>query len=146
MTTKLHRAEKVPYSDQQMFALVNDIDHYPEFLPWCKNSEILEQKEGEMVARLEMETKGVRSSFITHNLLIPHQQITMKLVEGPFSQFSANWHFENVEENCCRVALDMKFQFSHKLISMLFKRLFHQAANTMVEAFCQRAEAIYGQP
>ena len=145
MTTKLHRSEKVCYSAKQMYTLVNDIEKYPEFLPWCKSATILEQRENEVVARLGMETKGIGSHFITHNSLTPHQEIIMKLVEGPFSQFSASWRFEAIEENYCRVTLDMKFQFSHKLISMLFKRLFHHATNTMVTAFCDRAALIYGK-
>ena len=144
MTTKLHHSEKIPYSNQQMYALVNDVARYPEFLPWCKHAEVLEEKANEMVARLEMETKGIRSHFITHNALTPHREIIMRLVEGPFSQFAAKWHFEQLEEKLCRVTLDMKFQFSHKFISILFKRLFHQATNTMVAAFCDRAAAIYG--
>lgn len=134
----------VPYSAEQMFALVNDIERYPEFLPWCKNTEIHSKTDDEIKASLVLSWSGMEKSFTTCNRLQHNKMIEVRLVEGPFSHLEGFWRFEALGEEGCRVKLDMEFEFSNKLFSMMLGPIFTQVTHTLIESFCKRAEDVYG--
>lgn len=134
----------VPYTAEQMYRLVADVRAYPEFLPWCQGSEIISEDEDEVRASLTLAWSGLQKSFTTCNRLQPHKMIEVRLVEGPFSHLEGFWRFEALGEEGCKVMLDMEFEFSNKLFSMMLGPIFTQVTHSLVDAFCQRAEKKYG--
>ncbi|MDX1655135.1 MAG: type II toxin-antitoxin system RatA family toxin [Candidatus Competibacteraceae bacterium] len=141
----VHRSALVPYSAAEMFALVDDIESYPRFLPWCRSSRVLSRNDDEVRATLELAKGGVQKSFTTCNRLQRNKMIEIRLVEGPFHHLEGFWTFRSLEEQACKVSLDMDYEFANGLLSMAIGPIFNQIANSLVEAFCQRAEQIYGR-
>lgn len=135
----------MPYTAAEMYILVDDIDAYPLFLPWCKSSKVLSRDEDEVKARIEMAKSGIHKSFTTCNRLQKDKIIEMRLVEGPFRHLEGFWRFENLGEKGCKVALDLEFEFSNKILKMTVGPIFEQVANTLVDAFCERAMDVYGK-
>lgn len=127
-----------------MFQLVNDIHAYPDFLPWCSKASILEEGAGFVVASVEVSKGRVRQTFTTRNDLSHDGRISMALVDGPFRQLKGAWNFTPLEENACKVALHLEFELKKGLTKLAFGPVFNQASNSMVDAFCARANQIYG--
>lgn len=142
--TTLHRTALVPYQPEQMFALVNHIEHYPEFLPWCHGTKVTLRTASEVIASIEVAAKGIHKHFTTRNVLQPDSRMEMHLVEGPFREFLATWQFEPIGDAGCKVTLDMSFEFSNKIMSMLLGTVFNRAVSSMIEAFTKRAAEVYG--
>lgn len=139
----IHRSANVPQSVEQMYQLVNDIEAYPVFLPWCKESRVLSRSADEIRATLTLSGGGFQKSFTTLNRLQPAKMIEIRLLDGPFRQLEGFWHFNATPEQGCQVTLDLEFEFSNKLIGLAFGPLFNQVVNTLVEAFCARARDVY---
>jgi ribosome-associated toxin RatA of RatAB toxin-antitoxin module len=140
----IHRNATVPYTPAQMFELVNDIEAYPEFLPWCRTARVLQRDERQIRACLAVAKGRIEKSFTTLNVLQPDRQIDMRLVEGPFRKLDGLWRFEPVAEGC-HVSLDMSFELSSKIMAVTLGPVFNQAANMLVDAFVQRAQEVYGR-
>lgn len=134
----------LPYSAGQMFALVNDIEAYPEYMDGCIGAEILETTGNQVTARLDLGKGGLRYSFTTRNTLVEPESMTMALVEGPFRHFEATWTFRALNENACKVSLKMEFEFATGLVDAVMKRLFDTTSRNLVNAVCQRAQECYG--
>ena len=141
----IHRNALVPYTAAEMYVLVDDIDAYPEFLPWCKSATVLRRDRDEVRARIDMAKGGIHKSFTTCNRLQENKIIEMRLLEGPFSHLEGFWRFEALGENGCKVLLDLEFEFSNRILKMMVGPIFDQIANTLVDAFCERAIEVYGR-
>lgn len=141
---KIIRNAIVPFSAEQMYRLVNDVNAYPEFLPSCTGSRIIENSDSQMTASVEVAKAGLCKTFTTRNFLTEGKQIQMQLVDGPFRQFSGGWQFIGLGDSACKVELSLDFEFSNMLVEMAFGRVFKQLANNMVQAFTRRAKEIYG--
>jgi len=142
----INRSALVRYSASQMFALVDDIKAYPEFLPWCKTATELSRDEDEVRAVLELSRAGIHKTFSTCNRLQPGKMIEMRLLEGPFKQLEGFWRFERLGDEACKVSLDLEFEFSNKILEVTLGPIFNQIANSLVDAFCERAVTSYGRP
>jgi ribosome-associated toxin RatA of RatAB toxin-antitoxin module len=142
----IQRAAKVPYSAQQMFKLVNDIESYPEFMSGCLAAEIISDGNGWREARLTLGHKGIGQSFVTHNVLHPPKRMEIKLVKGPFSQFQGCWSFDAIGDNHCEVKLNLKFDFNNALLKVTAGRLLEKIASRQVDELCQRAHSLYKKP
>lgn len=134
----------VPFSDQQMFDLVADVDRYVEFLPWCSESKLLERDEERLCGRIVVSRLGITQAFSTCNDLHPPSRMGIALQEGPFKSLHGDWQFVALREDACKVILRLDFEFSGKLINAAFGKVFHQVANTLVESFSTRAREVYG--
>lgn len=145
MAHKIDKSALVMHSAERMFALVDDIARYPEFLPWCAGSEVHERTDAEVLASLDVAKGGVKHRLTTRNRLVSHERIDMTLVDGPFRDLGGCWYFRSLDSNACKVILQLDFEFSGPLSRMTFGPVFNQAASTMVEAFCRRANEIYAQ-
>jgi ribosome-associated toxin RatA of RatAB toxin-antitoxin module len=143
--TTVNKSALVPYSAGEMYALVNDIESYPDFLPWCKTSTVLERTDDEVRASLELARSGIQKSFTTLNRLQHDKMIEMRLINGPFKHLEGFWRFHALNESNCKVMLDMEFEFSSKLLSMTVGPVFSQITSTLVDAFTQRAVQVYGK-
>lgn len=140
---KVSRSALLPYSAEQMFDLVNDVASYPEFLPWCSESQVLASSESEMLATLTVSKAGVSHSFTTRNQLDEPSSIRLSLVDGPFSSLEGRWQFSQLGGDGCKTEMDLKFDFNSTLLNATFGKVFSQAADTMVDAFCERAAEVY---
>lgn len=141
---KVDRFALVGFSAQQMFDLVNDVDSYPEFLPGCAESKLLDASEEHMKASLKVAKGGISKWFTTHNALLAPHSIQMELVDGPFRYLKGIWEFTELSEDACRVSLKLDFEFSSGLLGAAFNKIFHQLASNMVQAFVTRAKEVYG--
>ncbi|WP_305856267.1 type II toxin-antitoxin system RatA family toxin [Balneatrix alpica] len=142
--TTVDRSALVMHPAQAMYAIVNDVEAYPQFLPWCSAARILEVDEQHMVASLEVSKAGLSYRFTTRNELSAPYRISLELVEGPFKYLRGEWQFKALNEQACKVSLSLSFDFAGKLGSLAMGKVFNQIATTMVEAFCKRAESLNG--
>jgi ribosome-associated toxin RatA of RatAB toxin-antitoxin module len=138
------RSALVPYTPREMFELVIDIDSYPRFLPWCHGARILSRDIDEVRARIEFAVGGMTRSFTTRNRHQINKMIEMHLVDGPFSRLNGFWRFDPLGEEGSKIALFLEYDFSNRVLGMVVGPIFGQIANTLVDAFQQRAVEIYG--
>ena len=127
-----------------MFALVNDIKSYPEFLPWCTSTNILENRENSLVASVSISLGKIKQSFTTENTMREDASINMKLVEGPFKELNGHWQFNDNNNGDCCILLDMQFEFKNKIVKHAFGAAFKKITDSMVDAFVERARVVYG--
>ncbi len=122
-----------------MYALINDIERYPEFVPWCAAARVESRKDGEVVATLNIKRGPLRAEFTTRNLLEPDRRILMQFVSGPFRVLEGLWTLSPLGELGCRVELEMRFEFANRVAGTLFESLFEDTAASLVDAFVKRA-------
>src|SRR3954469_3010863 len=141
---KISRSAIVEHSAAEVYALVEDIEAYPQFLPWCREVRVHERAASETRATLTVGVGGVRQSFTTRNENLPGETIDMRLVEGPFRAFAATWQFTPLAAGACRIEFSLQYEFSSRALGRLPEPLFDRIADTMVDAFARRADEIYG--
>ncbi len=135
----------VSFSPQQMFCLVDDVNAYQEFLPWCSDSKELERGVAGVKAAVELSKGSVKKSFTTYNILTEYDSIEMQLVDGPFKHLHGFWYFKPLQGGkSCRIELDLSFEFSSRLVSLAIGPVFTTVANNLVDAFIGRAKTLYG--
>ena len=127
-----------------MYNLVNDIESYPEFLPWCSNASILKRDGEKLTASISISSGRISQSFTTENTMVPDRRIEMNLVEGPFKFLRGTWLFEQGEGQSCKVSINMDFEFSNRLIKFALDRMFGHIIYTLIDKFRNRAFHIYG--
>lgn len=142
--TTVKKSRIVHYTPEQMFTLVNEVEHYPDFLPYCVKSQVHHRDKDEVQATLMISAGGMHKSFTTHNRLQMNKMIEIRLIDGPFKHLEGFWRFDEVEEGC-KISFDLEFEFAGGLFSLLLGPIFEQVTNKMVDAFCDRAETIYGK-
>ena len=142
---QIERSALVFYSCQQMYQLVNDVPSYPQFLPGCSHAVVLSSTDTEQTARLDISKAGITQSFTTRNTLEPFQRIGMELVDGPFKFLRGGWRFVPLNDQACKVVLELEFEFSSKLIEFAFGKVFNELTAAMVQAFTNRAKQVYGE-
>ncbi|NCT56740.1 MAG: type II toxin-antitoxin system RatA family toxin [Legionella sp.] len=140
--TVVKRAREVNFSCEQMYNLVNDIERYHEFLPYFEKSVVHHRDEDEVQATLVISAGGMNKSFTTRNRLQADKMIELRLVDGPFSHLEGFWRFDPTDTGSM-ITFDLEFEFSGRMLSMLLGPVFEQVTDKMVDAFCERAEALY---
>ena len=141
---EVKRSALVPYGPEQMFALVEDVEGYPQFLPWVSSAKLLERGPREVVGQLEMHRAGMRELVTTRNKLTPPQEITLALVAGPFKTLDGRWTFQPIgADRGTRVELTIRFEFANPMLNLLLARSFEKSCNELVDAFVARARAVY---
>ncbi|MGI9264778.1 MAG: type II toxin-antitoxin system RatA family toxin [Gammaproteobacteria bacterium] len=142
---QVQRSALVRHSASEMFSLVDDIELYPEFLPWCSDAVVHSRENGSVEATLKLQRGDLSKSFRTRNTASGHDKIAMQLVDGPFRHLDGRWSFTQLGESGSKVALDLEFEFSSSVVDMLLGPFFEDICNSLVDAFTQRAEKVYGQ-
>ena len=135
------------YTAQEMFALVTDVASYPQFLPWCDHSRVLEQGDTSMLAEVGIAFAGIKQTFTTRNQHVPGRRVDLKLVKGPFSNLDGSWTFTPVgdgTQRACKVDLELRYGFQNLALSALVGPVFDRIAGSLVDAFVKRAEQVYG--
>ena len=139
----VRKSALVPHSATQMFDLVADMESYPEFLPGGRAAEIVSREDKQFCGRMEVGRLGIRQAFTTCNRFEPGERMELDLVDGPFRKLHGAWTFLPLRDDACKVELELDFEFSGRLIDKAFGKVFSQIADTLVDAFCKRAEEVY---
>ncbi len=132
-----------PYSASSMYKLVEDIDSYPSFLPWCQSAQC-DKNQSIQTGKLSISYKGLKTTLVTQNTYMPPKSITMQLQEGPLSQLNGHWQFIPIEDHRCRVELELSYAFNNIIMEKLFSPLFSYVFERFVNHFMERAKATYG--
>lgn len=146
MSTTIQREVTVPFSAEQMFALVNDVQAYPEFLPWCEQTQVLRAAGNELDASITLKKGAIRKTFATRNFNQPGRQIQVTLLDGPFRSLEGYWYFEDQPDGGSRVVLDMQFEFANRLLDRAIGPVFREIVKNLVNAFKRRAFSMYTRP
>ena len=140
----ISRSALVMYSVDQMYQLINDIPAYPNFLPDCNDSRVIRQDDQSVTAALLVSKGGLSKWFTTKNTLISNEKIHLSLVNGPFKKLEGYWLLTALSDDACKVSLELEYEFSNKLVSLAFGKVFGHFSNSLVQVFTQRAKEIYG--
>jgi ribosome-associated toxin RatA of RatAB toxin-antitoxin module len=140
------RQALVGYGAAEMYELVDDVESYPQFLPWCRAVEVERRDVERTVATLHVDFRGVRQAFTTENARRPAERISMRLVRGPFRHLAGEWRFTQLGEAGCRVDLELAYQLASPVLERLAGRVFDHIASTFVDAFVRRADALHLRP
>jgi ribosome-associated toxin RatA of RatAB toxin-antitoxin module len=138
---RVRKSVLVPFSAGEMFALVDDIESYPEFLPWCGGAKVLADHEGGKTARIDINYHGVRAHFTTDNAERPPESIVVTLKDGPFEHLHGEWRFRALAEDACKVEFELAYEFKTHLIEAVVGPVFNHIANTFIDAFVRRAQS-----
>ena len=138
---RILRSAIVGCSADAFYALVEDIEAYPAFLSWCAAAEVRERTPGRTVARLTLAAKGLRQSFTTENANQPGRAIDMRLLEGPFKRFAAQWRFTPLSAEAVKVEFALEYEFSSRIVAAVLNPVFNSIADGTVDAFARRAAA-----
>jgi len=133
----------VPYSAQQMFTLVDNVADYPQFMPWCGGTRVIQVDDNTVHATVHIDYHHIKQSFTTQNVRRIPQRIDMRLKDGPFKHLEGAWQFIPLSESACKIEFRLHYEFSSKLLEKVFGPIFHYIASSFVDAFIQRAEKIY---
>ena len=142
--TTISKSALVTHSPEDMFKLVDDIEAYSEFLPWCGKATEISRDDENVEASIFISHSGLNKEFTTQNKNTEFEKIEMHLVNGPFKNLDGVWLFEPLGESACKVSLNLEFEFSSKIISVTLGPVFSKIANSLVDAFIKRADNIYG--
>jgi ribosome-associated toxin RatA of RatAB toxin-antitoxin module len=140
----VERSALVHYSAEQMYELVADVEAYPEFLPWCGGAEVKPDQASSVLASIDIAYLGIRARFTTRNEQRFPVQISMSLVDGPFRVLEGQWRFVALRAGASKVQLSLDYQFGAGLLEVALAPAFDVIANSMVDSFAERAEALYG--
>src|SRR5262245_9026528 len=141
----VERQALVPYSAASMYALVADVERYPEFLPWCSGTEVLVREQKRTLATIDIDFWGVRQQFTTENRNEPGKRIDLALVSGPFRSLGGAWRFTPLSDGACKVELSLAYEIANPVLDRLIGPVFHYIANTVVDAFVRRADAVHAK-
>lgn len=141
--TTINKSALVMHTPEQMYKLVNEVEFYPEFLPWCRSSRVLERDELSQRASIEIAKGPLNKAFSTRNTMLPNKRIQLTLENGPFSRLDGEWRFEALGDKGCKILLDIEFEFSGRLISVLLSPVFAEICSTLVDSFVKRADSVY---
>ena len=143
--TTINKSALVPYSPAEMFALVDDIDAYPEFLPGCRRTQVHSRSDDEVRATIELSKGGVEKAFTTCNRSQQNKMIEVRLIEGPFKHLNGFWRFDALGEDGCKVSFDLEFEFASRVLGAVVGPVFSQIANSLVGSFMKRALQVSGK-
>ena len=135
----IHKSAIVLHSSKKMFHLVDSVENYPRFLPWCGSTQIIERDNSKTIASIEINYKGIRQTFTTENTKKQNKEMMIKLIDGPFQSLSGQWIFKNLDNNSCQIELKLEYQFSNIILEKLISPVFNMIANTFIDEFIKEA-------
>ena len=133
----------MPFKQKDIFNLVNDVEAYPDFLPWCSSAKILEKSSDHVLAKITLEMVGVSYDLITMNSLSPFNFIDIEFVEGPLQSLNGRWAFTELGDLGCKVEMSLRFELKKQLIDKAIGSILENAAEDMVKLFSSRAESVF---
>jgi ribosome-associated toxin RatA of RatAB toxin-antitoxin module len=133
----------VEHSAEQMFDLVERVEDYPEFLPWCGGTARLERTPTAVLVRIDINYHGVRAHFTTANRNERPERIVIELRDGPFHRLDGTWHFRSLAPAACKVEFDLRYEFAGPVLERLIGPVFNHIATTFIDAFVKRADDLH---
>jgi ribosome-associated toxin RatA of RatAB toxin-antitoxin module len=140
----VHKSVLVAYSAEQMFALVDRVEDYPRFLPWCGGVDVQRPETDSVIASMSIHYHGIKQTFTTRNKNVCPDSIQMTLVDGPFKHLEGTWIFKPLRADACKIDFELNYEFSNKILDQIIGPVFGMIANSFVDSFCKRAETLYG--
>jgi ribosome-associated toxin RatA of RatAB toxin-antitoxin module len=140
---RVRKSVLVPFGADEMFALVDDVEHYPRFLPWCGGAHVLESHAGGKTARIDIDYHGVRAHFTTDNANRAGESIVVTLRDGPFRHLHGEWRFIALAPDACKIEFELAYEFATHLLERVVGPVFSHIADTFIDAFVRRAEALH---
>ena len=144
----VHKSVLIWYSPAEMYALVIDVPSYPQFLPWCDKTSVLNGTAGGMTAKIGIAFAGLKHSFTTRNLHEPDRKVSIELVDGPFSMLDGQWEFSplgDASQRACKIDFTLRYDFASAALAALVGPVFDKIAGSLVDAFVKRASQVYGE-
>ena len=138
------RTVLVAHAAERMFDLIEAAEHYPAFLPWCASATVLQRDDAVVVARLQVAYMGAKFEFTTRNPKRRPEYMAIGLEEGPFQRFEGTWNLKPLASWGCRIEFALSYDFANTVMGSLASPVFHRIADTLVDAFIQRADRVYG--
>ena len=135
----IHKSAIVLHPAQKMFQLVDSVENYPQFLPWCGSTQIIERDNDKTIASIEINYKGIKQTFTTENTKKQNQEMIIKLIDGPFKSLSGEWMFKNLYKDSCQIELKLEYEFSNVILEKLISPVFNMIANTFIDEFIKEA-------
>ena len=135
----IHKSAIVLHPAQKIFQLVDSVENYPQFLPWCGSTQIIERDNDKTIASIEINYKGIRQTFTTENTKKQNQEMIIKLIDGPFKSLSGQWMFKNLDKDSCQIELKLEYEFSNVILEKLISPVFNMIANTFIDEFIKEA-------
>lgn len=135
----IHKSAIVLHPAQKMFQLVDSVENYPQFLPWCGSTQIIERDNDKTIASIEINYKGIKQTFTTENTKKQNQEMIIKLIDGPFKSLSGEWMFKNLDKDSCQIELKLEYEFSNVILEKLISPVFNMIANTFIDEFIKEA-------
>ncbi len=142
---KVEKTVLVPHSTAEMFMLVDKVEDYPTFLPWCGGVDLLARTESITSATLHINFRGVKQNFTTENAKIFTEKMVITLVNGPFKSLNGQWHFIELNKNSCKIEFELNYEFANSFLEKLISPIFSHIASTFVDSFVQQADKVYKQ-
>jgi ribosome-associated toxin RatA of RatAB toxin-antitoxin module len=140
---RVRKSVLVPFSADAMFELVDQIEHYPQFLPWCGGVQVAQTCDGRKTARIDIDFHGIRTHFATDNVNRRGESIVVTLNDGPFRHMHGEWRFGPLAPDACKVDFELAYEFTTHILEKAVGPVFHHIANTFIDAFVRRAESVY---
>ncbi len=141
---EVHRSVLVSFTPEQMYDLVDAVENYPAFLPWCGETVVAQRDDRITRATIAIDYRGIRQRFTTENTKTRPVEMLIRLVDGPFSSLDGSWRFTGLSGRGCKVELSLRYEFSNRILEKLIGPVFGHIANSLVDAFARRAERVYG--
>jgi ribosome-associated toxin RatA of RatAB toxin-antitoxin module len=140
----VHKSVLVGYSAEQMYDLVERVEDYPQFLPWCGEVQVERPDESTLTASIVIRYHGINQKFTTRNKNVRPVSMRMVLVDGPFRHLEGSWAFRALRPDACKIEFELQYEFANMLFDQMIGPVFGIIANSFVDSFCKRAEAVYG--
>jgi len=141
---EVNKSVLVGYSASRMFALVDAVERYPEFLPWCDNTELIYRDAEVLRAAICINYRGIRQRFSTENAKDEPRVMHIRLLEGPFKTLEGCWRFTDLGASGCKIEFSLRYEFASRLLDKLIGPVFGYIASSLVDAFVKRAQRLYG--
>lgn len=140
---RVEKSVLVAHTPERMFELVDRVEDYPDFLPWCGGTELKLRDETHTVATIHIAYLGIRQSFTTENLKTRPREMRITLQDGPFAELEGDWSFQPLGDDACKVEFRLQYVFSSRVLETVLAPVFHHITNTFVDAFVRRADEVY---
>lgn len=134
----------VEFTPEQMFALVDAVEDYPRYLPWCGGTTLIHRDASTTRATISISYRGIRRSFTTENAKHEPVEMRIRLIEGPFSRLDGSWLFTRLAGRGCKIEFKLHYEFAGRVLDRLISPVFRHITSTLVDAFVKRARQIYG--
>ena len=136
---KIYKEEEINVTMSTIFNLINNIEEYPKFLPWCKKTEVTKESENSQIGKIFISKSFINWSFSTKNIIVRNKSISLSLIDGPFDNLDGSWNFKKIDDNNTHVSLEINYKFKNSLIELSIEPIFTTIMNSILESFVDQA-------